>query len=148
MMAVLFGSVLAVATSTAATPISNIQGEYAGTLKSKNQVINTEQESPGSDTSITGLVINQDGQFTEAYLVVFGEGSDENTTFYMQGAAGNGKFHLTGSDNGEEGTLFLVGTMKGAPGKRVLKAKGAYLSGSHYSDVKVSLKEGDSGIEL
>ena len=144
--AALFGVAIAVTPSSAAAPLENIQGEYAGTLKSKNQVIDPQQEESGSDTSLMGLVVNQEGTSTSGTLVVFGEGTDEDIVVSLDGAAGNGKFHFSGSNG--EGSLFLVGAMKGAEGKRVLKAKGAFLAGSHYSDIKVSLKEGPSGIEL
>jgi hypothetical protein len=137
---------LAVTTSSAAAPLQDIQGEYAGALKSKNQVIDVEAEEPGSDTSDAGLVVNQEGTSVEAWFVVFGEGDEEDFYVYMTGRAGNGKFHLAGEN--EEGFLVLTGTMKGGEGKRSLKAKGVFVAPSHYSDIKVVLKEGDSGIEL
>ncbi len=142
----LCGLALAATATPAAAPISNIDGEYAGALKSKNQVIDVEAEAPGSDTSDAGIVVNQEGTSIEAYFVVFGEGEEEDFYVYLVGRAGNGKFHLAG-DN-EEGILVLTGTMKGAEGKRSLKAKGSFLAPSHHSDVKVVLKEGDSGIDL
>ena len=50
--------------------------------------------------------------------------------------------------DGEGGTLFLVGAIKGAEGKRAIKGRGAYLGAGFYSDVKVSYKEGDPGFSL
>ena len=139
---------LMAAPSSAGTPLATIAGEYAGKVKYKDQIINTEEGAGGTGSVDVGFLAIQEGIFFEAAFLIHGQDEQPDEYHYGGGRAGNGKFWFQGS-NGENGTsVTLFGTMKGAEGSRLLKGKGVYLSDGTYSDVKFTLKEGDSGIQL
>lgn len=135
---------LMVGPSSAAAPLEDIGGGYAGTLKYKDQVIDTTNSQGGAGTLNVGFAASQEGIPFTGTLMINATGEDPAEFFNGDGMAGNGKFWFSGSTEGA--VLHLFGSMKGTPGKRLLKGKGVHFSADGYSDVKFTLKEGDSGI--
>jgi len=137
---------LMAAPSSAGTPLATIDGGYAGKVKYKDQIIDPLSEDGGTGSVDVGFITFQDGVYFEGTFLIHGEGEDPDMYLFGEGRAGNGKFWFEGSTEGAGITLF--GNMKGAEGKRLLKGKGVFLTDDLYSDVKFTLKEGDSGINL
>ncbi len=121
----------------AATPIENVGGAYSGKGVSVNRVIGAEEPGKGAFGAQFG--VSQEGDYISA-TVTISPPDEESFQWELSGFAGNGNFWLSGVV-GEGETVVLTGTAKGKPGSVVLKADGFFLSPTHYSDLKFSVKQ-------
>lgn len=121
----------------AAEPPGNVSAVYSGKGSSRNFVI--VDEEPGTGGFGLQAAATQEGNNLELILTI-SPPDEESFQWTLYGRVGNGNFWVEG-DVGEGERVVLSGTAKGTPGKLSLKGQGVFLAGTHYSTLKIAVKQ-------